>query len=419
MMKKSLPFQIAWRYLFPPKKKLSQSAHWVAIAGIAMGVTSLIGTLGVMNGLQQNFISSILEVGSYHARIRSLGFLPEETMKEISTLPEVLVIEPLLDNQSLLEIGEGNFYGALLRAMPVEAYTNDKGLHARLQLVSGKFPTSGEILLGQGMYDNLLWGGQQTVNLVALPKGQLRPFLQPLKVSGTFKTGYYEYDRNMAIINLEDGLKYLAPAKEIFYGIKLKNPNHTQRFLKKMDDLKIDASSWRDYNRSFLGALRLERNMMTFLLSLIFVIVSVNIFQGRQREIEERYEEIAILRAIGANTKMIQAIFILQGLIIGTAGAALGYITGVLVTKNINAIFSFLEKTINGILQLMTDLEWGRYEPISLIGAINYNQGLPIMMKAHENLIFVMFAILSAVFSAWWASRYVLKLKPLEALKNH
>lgn len=418
--KNSIVFFIAWRYLFPPKKRLSQSSHWVAIAGIAIGVTSLIGTLGVMNGLQQGYISSILEVGSYHARIHSRGFLPEETRQQILALPDVVTVEPMIESQGLLETIGGTFYAFFLRAMPMHAYINDPNLQKKLNIDNGNFPQPGQILLGQNLYDNLIWEEQNSVGLVALPKGQLRPFIQPLTISGTFQTGYYDYDRNMAIINLEDGLKYLTSEKEIFYGVKLKNLNHDQKFLKKMEILGLDVSSWREYNRAFLGALRLEKNMMTFLLCLIFVIVAVNIFQGRQREIEEKREEIAILRTIGAGEKTVRSIFILQGFIIGMIGAVLGFTCGVLITSQINNIFLILEKSINAILELFTRLGWGIYEPVSFVSGPNYYlNGLPILMKTHENLLFAIFAVLSAVLSALWASRYVSKLKPLEILKSH
>lgn len=418
--KKSFIFLLALRYLYPHKKKSGYSSHGIAVTGIAIGMIALIGTLGVMNGLQQGYISAILEVGSYHARIHSRGFLTEEQLKEIRALPYVLSVEPLLENQALFETGGGNFYGFLLHALPYQAYQEDQNFRKKLNITRGNFPKPGEILLGERLYEALIWEEDDSVNLAALPQGRLQPFLQSFKISGTFKTGYYDYDRNMAVLNLEDGLKYLSGEKEIFYAVKLKNPNRDQQFIKKIRQMNLDVSGWREYNRAFLGALRLEKNMMIFLLSLIFIIVTVNIFQGRQREIEERSEEIAILRALGAAPKDIQTIFILQGLVIGLTGSLTGFFLGIFITKNITQIFRGLESLINKSLSLLNSFDLGHFEEIALLSGPNfYLEGIPVLMRMEENIYFLCFSTICAVISAFLASRRSLKLKPLEALKNH
>lgn len=413
-------FFLAWRYLYPPKKSLGHSSNWVAVIGITIGMIALIGTLGVMNGLQQGYISSILEVGSYHARIHSRGYLSENQLSQIRALPYVVNIQPLLENQALLEVSGGNFHGFLLRAMPYQAYKSDFSFYQKLNIISGNFPKQGEILLGQRLYESLVWEEDNYVRLVALPQSHLKPFLQSLKISGVFKTGYYDYDRNMAILNLADGLKYLSSSKEVFYGVKLKNPQHDQKFLKKMQKMNLDANSWREYNRAFLGALRLEKNMMIFLLSLIFIIVTVNIFQGRQKDIEEKSEEIAILRALGAQQSDIQNIFTLQGLIIGLLGSLTGFFLGIFITKNIAQIFKGIETGINQVLFFLESAGLGTYPPISIMSGPNfYLEGIPIMMKTQENIYFLCFSVACAAISAFFASRHTLRLKPLEALENH
>ena len=101
--------------------------------------------------------------------------------------------------------------------------------------------------------------------------------------------------------------------------------------------------SWRTYNKSFFDALFMEKLMMMVLVGLIFIVVGFNVYHSLRRSVHERMEEIAVLKAVGVPPGRIQAIFVLEGLIIGVSGALGGLVAGLLVAMNVNGVFALVE----------------------------------------------------------------------------
>ena len=110
------------------------------------------------------------------------------------------------------------------------------------------------------------------------------------------------------------------------------------------------AESWRTYNRSFFDALFMEKLMMMVLVGLIFIVVGFNVFHSLRRSVHERMEEIAVLKAVGIPPGRIQAIFVLEGLLIGLAGAVSGLLAGLGLAVNVNAVFAGVDAVINGLI---------------------------------------------------------------------
>ena len=110
-------------------------------------------------------------------------------------------------------------------------------------------------------------------------------------------------------------------AKKII-GIKLLNSNNDSLFIsqveKSFSDVKIE--SWREYNKTFFGALRIEKNMLILVVAIIFIVVGINIYNGMRRLVFERKSEISILSALGAKNSQIKSIFIARGFSIGAIG---------------------------------------------------------------------------------------------------
>ena len=408
-----------------------------SLLGIATGVLALIVIISVMNGFQLGFIDSILEISSYHLRLE--GFQNHETGIELGealrSLPgvrSVLVFEEL---DVLLRSRQSNINGALIRGVGEDALILDPGLAEKLEMEDGSFDLSDPftIVLGAELARHLLVRPGDHLNLLSISGGIGEDASRLFTVTGVFRSGFYEYDLSWAFINIETAAG-LSPSAVTTLGIKLKNRWHDQKAMveirKFLAALNINAlpgmnslSSWREYNRSFFGALRTEKLMMFILVGLIFIVVGLNIFQAQRRIVLERREEIGLLRALGASDKAVRLVFVLDGIVIGLTGAGLGLVAGLLIAFNIPAFFTFIEGAVNLFISLMNAAfaffggEAGAQEFTVFSPQIFYLKEIPSRVVPQEVALIFMFGFLSAILAAWFASDKVSGTRPAEVLR--
>ena len=238
-------------------------------------------------------------------------------------------------------------------------------------------------------------------------------------VAAVFMTGYSDINSSFAFVSkdCEDFFQGQSPS----YGIKLKNPAADSALLREINERCPEASakSWRDYNRSFFGALRVEKNMLMLLVLLIFVVVAINIFNSMRRIVFERRFEISTLSALGGKISSIKNIFIMRGFLTGLMGAVPGLLLGMFFCVNIKSVFAVLSSA----------LFWLQYIALLIVspqeaGALAQNPmfavygNIPARMYAGEIFFITLFGILSAVLSSWLASREVLSAAISEVLHD-
>jgi lipoprotein-releasing system permease protein len=184
----------------------------------------------------------------------------------------------------------------------------------------------------------------------------------------------------------------------------------------------VKLSSWRDYNRSFFGALRTEKLFMFILVGLIFIVVGLNIFQAQRRSVLQRREEIGLLRAIGGTEKEVRFVFVCDGAIIGFTGAAIGLVLGLLISANIQDFFTLVENIVNSVRGAFNTLAGffglgraGRFAVFS--PSIFYIKEIPSRILPFEVIIIFLFGFLSALAAAWFAARKIIKIQPAEVLR--
>ncbi len=434
---------VSRRYFGTKRREKGHIAAILSVLGIAVGVMTLIAVLGVMNGFQLGTISDILEINSYHLRINeNTAALSGEAGKRLfndadfhsrlRSVQGIKAVLPFLEMQVLCKGDVGSPQIIVIRAVPEDTAEKDPGLIEQLSPIAGKFEFNDprSIIVGRELAAFLGAGVGDRVNIVNLSGPDfnvLKPVEEGFVISGIFESGMYEFDLSWAYISLDTARKVFPDGGEAVIGIKLENRFSDRQVLDRLErsftEKDLSPESWREYNRSIFSALRLEKLIMTIFLALIFVVVGFNIYQSLKRSVLERTEEIGTLKALGAPAAAIRLIFIFEGLFIGLLGGFIGIISGLLVSSNIDGIFSAAEAVVNGVMRAASKLlhpfvSMGGEESFSLFSpAYFYLTEVPSRVLFPEICGIFLFAFLSSCAAAFFASRRVSKIEPSRVLR--
>lgn len=408
---------------------MSLSAMILASAGIAAGVTALIVVLGVMGGLQQGYIDSILEISSFHLRVTLERDCPPETLQAIRSLPGISSALQFREAHLLATGPSGSTLTLNMRAMPMNSERDDPSLVKALGLsLEAPLPRHDALLLGKEATAYLGVDPGAEVELLGMSQNAeegVVPIKARMRTGASFSSGYYEFDSGLGFVPLEDGspLAGAFSSASPTIGIKLKNRFDDYRAAAAIVKLLPEGAvilSWRDYNRSFFGALRTEKAMMMLLISLIFIVVGINIFHAMRRVIASKMADIAVLKACGATDRDIRLIFVAEGLAVGLAGAAAGSALGLILCANINAILEILAGALRAIAGAFAALGLGSgsgdYRLFS--PSYFYIDKIPVSISAPELLFIAGTAIASTVLAAFSAASKVSEAKPSEVFRN-
>ncbi len=422
-------FYISKRFSRVDKKSRSAATSFLSSLGICLGVMTLVVSLSVMNGFQIGFIDAIMEVSSYHLRVEKVSSERAQEKHFIEYCDENAFIKaaiPFYEAQSLMVGKKGLQAAALIRAVPYDVCIKDEGFSEQLSVYTGSFDVTeaNSIVLGSELARSLGVRVGEEVSLLAL-SGSIDVSLlsddRVFTVKGLFFSGYGDINNSYAFISLEDGEKYFGKDAKKMYGLKLKKSSDDS-FVSNMLEKEFplcDVESWRSYNRTFFGALRIEKNMLMFLVILIFVVVAVNIYNAMRRMVYERREEIAVLSALGGKKKEIQSIFVMQGFSIGVKGSVAGLLLGLFIGVNMENVFTFIAEAQYYLLYFFTLLIapenaiYVRENPMFLLYA-----RIPTRIVFSEVLFVTLFGIFASFAASFFASRGMSKLTVAEVLRN-
>lgn len=420
---------VSRRFARVDRKGRSAVTSVLATLGICFGVMTLTVVMSVMNGFQMSFIDAILEVSSYHIRVTDLPSEKEKDLEDFCNKEKrIRACLPFYDAQALMTGEKGGALAVNVRAATTEIYSEDEGFKKQLKIVSGKFDLSDSdsIVLGSTLARNLGVRTGSTVNLLVMSGGSdVELFSQDrlFTVKGIFTTGYSEINNSCAFVGKEAAQKYFGNSAKKVWGIKLNRydddlrvQNSLSRFLKSESD-KANVSSWRSFNRTFFGALRIEKNILMLLVALIFVVVAINIYNGMRRLVFERRSEIAVLSALGARKREIKSIFIMRGFITGAVGAITGVILGIIISLNTDVVFTAAAKIMylaQYIFTAITDRANLAYVQVN--SSYTLYATIPARIFPGEVTAITLFGIISPLAASWAASRNVLKMTVSEVL---
>lgn len=423
---------VSRRFARVDRKGRSAVTSVLATLGICFGVMTLTVVMSVMNGFQMSFIDSILEVSSYHLRVINVAPEQENALKAACEMEKrIRACVPFYEAQALMTGEKGGAVAVNVRAADESIYYKDEGFKKELRMISGSFDFSetDSIILGSTLARNLGVRTGDTVNLLVMSGGSdvdLFSSDRLFTVRGIFTTGYAEINSACAFTGTAAAEKYFGASAKKIWGIKIKNYDKdlgVVASLKKQlgfsDSSKTQIQSWRSFNKTFFGALRIEKNMLLLLVALIFVVVAINIYNGMRRLVFERRTEIAVLSALGARKGGIKSIFIMRGFIMGTVGALTGVVLGIIISLNTDVVFTLAAKLMYGIQYLITALtDRQNLQYVQINSSYNLYASIPARLFPGEVTAITLFGVFSPLIASWAASRNVLKLTVSEVLHN-
>ncbi len=376
--------------------------------GISLGVAVLIIVMSVMNGFRTELINKIVGFNS-HLTIKSYDQIIDKSKIDNSTLKYITESALFSNSGEAIILKNETSKGIVLRGYlsndfpKLDIIKNINFTGNKLNLYKNSISIGNELSFSLNLKigDELTIlspSGVQTI-IGSLPKQ--KTFI----VTSIFNSGLAEFDNNIALINLstlEDFFGFQQDQRNL--EIYLKNPRNIEK--QKIEFQKIYDQefvySWADMNSSLFSALKVERNVMFIILSLIIIVAAFNIISGLTILVKNKTKDIAILKSIGVLNKSIVKIFFLIGVIIGTSATIFGIFLGVTFSLYIENFRQFLSSTFD----------------ISLFPEeIYFLSKMPSEINLNSILIISICSILITVVVSIFPALKAAKLDPIKALK--
>jgi len=348
---------IAARNLRPKKKegflKVISSFSFI---GIMLGVAILIIVMSVMNGFRSELTNKILGFNP-HVVIKSYTqeLTNPESIKEISKDIKISQTRKSFSGEAVL-MDNNSTKGVYVKGLDINDEQNLNFLNNIIIKGNTNSFGTGELILGNELALDFNLSVGDTINLfsssfVNTPFGNL-PKQEAVKVKAIFNSGFYEFDKNVIFLELNESLIFFDKnEKNLDLEIFIDNPINANLLKDNIEkeNPNLFVYSWIDLNKSFFSALKVERNVMFIILALIIIVAAFNIISGLTILIKNKTKEIAILKTLGLSNRSIIKSFFLTGFTIGFLATLTGIFIGIL--------FSLYIEPIRNVLSLLFNVE--------------------------------------------------------------
>jgi lipoprotein-releasing system permease protein len=405
-----LPFElhIALRYLLAKRKQAFISViSLISTLGVTVGVMAVIIALAVMTGLQQELRDRIFG-SNPHVYVSKTGGMSDYRAEaaRLRQLPHVVGVAPAVMGRALVTASRNQEFITLKGIDPqLEPTVSDIARSLQSGTMEALAPRTPDdldgILIGKDLASTL--GVKVGDDVVVLtPEGTLSPMgmipgRRRLRVAGTFSLGLFEFDSTYGYVTLDVAKRMLAREQVDYLQLRVDDLYQAPAIARQVSKFLGDqyfTQDLADMNRSLFSALWLEKIAVSLAIGLIVMVAALNIVASLILLVMEKHRDIAILKTMGASAKSVTTIFMLQGLIIGIIGTAVGATAGWGVSTVLD-----------------------RYKLIRVPIDIYQVSHLPFTVLWTDFLIVVGVAVLVCFVATIYPSRQAARLDPAQALR--
>lgn len=405
-----MPFelQIAMRYLMAKRRQVFISViSLVSTIGVTVGVMALVIALALMTGLQNELRDRILG-SSAHVYVWKPGGLVDyhAEVEKMRAIQGVVGVAPALLGKALVTSDSGEGFITVKGIDPaLEGDVTDIREATTAGSVDHLRPATDDelagILIGRELSGSLSAFPGDTITLVT-PQGSLSPMgIMPrrrrVEVAGTFQLGLFEFDNAYGFVDLETAYRLTGKSQPDHLEIRVANiydaPAVADRIQQQLGNLYL-TQDWSDMNQSLYSALWLEKIAMSLGIGLIVMVAALNIVASLVLLVMEKTRDIAILKTMGASSRSVMLIFLMQGMIIGVVGTVVGATSGALISY-------FMDK----------------YRVISIPSDVYQVTYLPFELQPWDLAVVVVGAIVVCFLATLYPSRQAARLEPASALR--
>jgi lipoprotein-releasing system permease protein len=407
---------VAGRYLRARKGERAVSLiAGFSLAGIALGVGTLIVVLSVMGGFRQELLGRILGLNGHLGVIAAEGALRdhEAIAARIRALPEVAQAAPTLEGQVLITTDAGASAGGLVRGIAPEQLRARPIIAGNIRAGSlAGFEGEDAIVIGTVLARRLDVGMGDRITLVS-PEGRTTVFgtvprLRPYTVAAIFEVGMQDYDGSFVYLPLPAAQVFfqrrgLASQIEVHLRDPAAAPAAADAIRRALAGHPVTVLDWQRANSGFFQIVQVQRNVMFLILTLIILVAAFNIISSLIMLVKDKGRDIAILRTMGAGRGAVLRIFLLCGAAVGGLGTLAGLGLGLLFCANIETIRQALmaatgttifDPEIYFLTQIPAVVDWWEVAQVTGLGFL--------------------LSLLATLFPSWRAAR----LDPVEALRH-
>ena len=414
-MFKPLELFVGLRYL--RAKRRNHFISFISLTSvfcIALGIVVIITVLSVMNGFQTEVRDRMLRMTA-HANVLELdGTLDswQAAKESLQHVEEIVGMAPYVEGQAMM-VKSTQVTGVLLSGIDPEQEQAVSEIENFMQentlsvLESGKF----RILIGSELarFLGTFVGDKVTIitpEASVTPAGIL-PKLRRFTVAGIYEVGMNQFDRNTAIIHIEDAKRLYRLKDNEVTGLRLKLsdiflvPELTNQLNRDLQG-KFWLTDWTRRHQNFFRAVKMEKTMMFIIMTLIVAVAAFNVVSMLVMVVTDKQSDIAILRTYGVSPRSILWIFIIQGSLIGIVGTVMGVMGGLALAMNLDDIVAFVENL---------------FDMKVLSPSVYYISDLPSEVRAGDVIYVACISFFLTVLATIYPARKAAKTQPAEALR--
>ncbi|MGI9235999.1 MAG: lipoprotein-releasing ABC transporter permease subunit [Woeseiaceae bacterium] len=384
----------------------------ISLLGIALGVAALIVILSVMNGFEGELRGRLLSMSAHGSVTAAEGPTPNwrPLIQDVSEEPGVTAAAPLVQMEGMIQSGR-ELHAVLVHGV-------DPGFEKPLSgdlvnMIEGDLDVlqqgSRSIILGRILaYDLGVRIGDGVVLLIPRPVGDgtLEPVLERFVLRGVFEAGLQDHDGVLALVHVSDAAQIQSLGDAVssvrFRTQDVMTAPAVARALKGRLGDGFTTSDWTIENGSYFRAIRLEKMMMSLLLSLIIGVAAFNIVASLVMVVTDKTTDIAVLRTLGMGPDGVVRVFFVQGVIIGWAGVLIGVLLGIVLALNVPVIVPFIEQVLG--FQIMP-------------GDVYYVTRIPSELEWRDVIVISVAALALTSLATLYPSRRAALVNPAAALR--